>query len=453
MMDFEQLLAETAALWPRLQNAAVEMVQPWRLYQLAIGLFLFALAHIAARHVGAAVRARLRAAEGVPKWRLRVALIVLGRLRAVLFVLLLWATILAMREVTWPSRSWLLTLGASLVTTWVFVAIASRLIRGGLYRTVVSWGAWTLVTLHLLGLLPQSVELLDGLALTVGEQRISALLVLKGGFLLILGAGLAGWLDRAAERRITAAPNLSPSMKVLAAKAAGIVLYGLAVLIGLQAVGFDLTTLTVLSGAIGLGLGFGLQKVVSNLVSGVILLLDRSIKPGDVISLGDTFGWITTLGARYASVVTRDGREYLIPNEDLITGQVVNWSRSSDLVRLDIHFGTAYANDPHHVRKVSIAAAKGVARVVESPAPVCHITGFGDSSVDYILRFWIRDPTGGLTNVRGNVFLALWDAFQAEGIHIPFPQREVTILKTPGDAAGEAPREGPDTQAPAAPGA
>jgi small-conductance mechanosensitive channel len=164
-------------------------------------------------------------------------------------------------------------------------------------------------------------------------------------------------------------------------------------------------------------------------VSGIIILLDRSIKPGDVISLGDTFGWIDSLGARYVSVVTRDGREYLIPNEDLITSQVVNWSHTNDFVRLDLKFGTSYGDDPHKVRQVAVEAAKSVARVLTHPTPpVCHIVGFGDSSVDYVLRFWITDPADGLTNIRGNVFLALWDAFKAEGISIPFPQREVRVL-------------------------
>jgi len=217
-------------------------------------------------------------------------------------------------------------------------------------------------------------------------------------------------------------------MRVLIVKVIQIVFYALAFFIGVRAIGIDLTGLAVLSGAIGVGLGFGLQKVVSNLVSGVIILLDKSIKPGDVISLGDTFGWIQTLGARYASVVTRDGKEYLIPNEDLITGQVVNWSHSNDFVRLDIYFGTSYGCDPHVVRKLAIEAAKSVDRVLSFKAPVCHIVGFGDSSVDYILRFWIKDPTGGLTNIRGNVYLALWDTFKEHDISIPFPQREVRML-------------------------
>ena len=178
-------------------------------------------------------------------------------------------------------------------------------------------------------------------------------------------------------------------------------------------------------------MGFGLQKVVSNLVSGVIILLDKSIKPGDVISIGETFGWINSLGARYVSITTRDGKEYLIPNEDLITGQVVNWSHSDDFVRLDIHFGTSYGDDPHLVRRLAMEAAARVDRVLSTRPPVCHITGFGDNSVDYILRFWITDPSGGLTNIRGNVYLALWDAFQENGISIPFPQREVRMLGTP----------------------
>ena len=138
-------------------------------------------------------------------------------------------------------------------------------------------------------------------------------------------------------------------------------------------------------------------------------------------------------------MVTRDGKEYLIPNEDLITGQVVNWSHSNDFVRLDIFFGTSYDDDPHLVRRLAIEAAGKVERVlVEPKAPVCHIVGFGDSSVDYILRFWIKDPTGGLTNLRGGVYLALWDTFKEHGISIPFPQREVRVLKDPDPQTGSA---------------
>ena len=270
---------------------------------------------------------------------------------------------------------------------------------------------------------------LDGIVgFDLGGVRLSLLLLVKGFVLVSALLIAARFLSKTTATRIQKNEDISPSMRVLVVKAVQVVLYGAALFVGLNAVGVDLTGLAFLSGAIGVGLGFGLQKVVSNLVSGIIILLDKSIKPGDVISLGDTFGWINTLGARYASVVTRDGKEYLIPNEDLITNQVVNWSHSDAYVRLDIHFGTSYGDDPHKVRKLAVEAAKSVDRVLTHKPPVCHIVGFGDSSVDYILRFWIEDPTGGLTNIRGNVFLALWDAFHDNGISIPFPQREVRLL-------------------------
>ena len=180
-----------------------------------------------------------------------------------------------------------------------------------------------------------------------------------------------------------------------------------------------------------IGIGFGLQKVVSNFISGIIILLDQSIKPGDTISLGDTFGWIRELRARFVSVVTRDGREFLIPNEDFITTQVVNWSFTDSLVRLDVPFGVSYDSDPHEVMKLAIEAAGSVDRVDNSNSPpVCWMTGFGDSSLDFKLRFWIDDPQRGLTNIRGKVLLALWDTFKEHGIGIPFPHREV-IFKTP----------------------
>jgi small-conductance mechanosensitive channel len=208
------------------------------------------------------------------------------------------------------------------------------------------------------------------------------------------------------------------------------------VLTTLSTAGIDLTTLTVFSGAIGLGLGFGLQKVISNLVSGMIILADRSIKPGDVIQLGETFGWIQSLRARFVSVVTRDGRKYLIPNEDLITKQVINWSYTEELVRLDVTFRVSYAANPHEIRRIAVEAAARVPRVQADPGPLCHLAEFGEYSLDFVLRFWIRDPAGGLTNVRGAVLLALWDAFQAHAVEIPLPQREVIVHRGAPHHAG-----------------
>jgi small-conductance mechanosensitive channel len=164
-----------------------------------------------------------------------------------------------------------------------------------------------------------------------------------------------------------------------------------------------------------------LQKIVSNLVSGIILLADKSIKPGDIISVGDQYGWVTTMGARYTAVDTRDGREFLVPNEDFVTQRVVNWSYSNNLVRLEAKFGASYSSDPRKVQAAAVAAAASVPRVLKHPAPICHLLAFGGSAVEYRLAFWINDPGAGVTSVRSSVMLALWDTLEKEGVGLPKP--------------------------------
>ncbi|MBT9386355.1 mechanosensitive ion channel [Pseudooceanicola sp. CBS1P-1] len=425
----EELLALWADLLHRATLLAQIMLRPWVGYQLAIAAGLFLACHLAARVLSEPARSWMRNREGWPKWRLRLLLILHRRMRLILFTATVWPLIWIMRQTTWPSRSHILGIVGQLAFTWLAITLATRIIANSALRSLVRIGGWAWATLVILRLDDDAEALLRSFSFTLGQDTVlSAWTLLQAAVILTLLFTLARFLSHASAASIARSHDISPSMQVLTVKALQILLYGMAFFIGLKSVGVDLTGLAVLSGAIGVGLGFGLQKVVSNLVSGVIILLDKSVKPGDVISLGDTFGWIEALGARYVSVVTRDGREYLIPNEDLITGQVVNWSHSNDFVRLDIHFGTSYGDDPHRVRRLAIEAALGVDRVLKDRRPVCHITGFGDSSVDYILRFWITDPTGGLTNIRGNVFLALWDTFHANGVTIPFPQREVRML-------------------------
>ncbi|MGP6089120.1 mechanosensitive ion channel family protein [Antarctobacter jejuensis] len=433
---WEFLVAEGQILWRR-------AMRPWTLYQIGIIAGLFVLAWGLRALIQPRYSEWLRSRENWPKWRLRIGLIVQRRLRMIFFVAMIWVAYLVMQEMTWAHRSLLLRVVANLSTAWLFIAFATRLIANRAIGVVVRYGAWTWATLSILGWTDETQISLESIAITMGDTRLSLWLIIKAVVVMATLLALARLTAGASAASIQRNTDISPSMQVLAVKVLQMVLFGSAFFIALKSVGVDLTGLAVLSGAIGVGLGFGLQKVVSNLVSGIIILLDKSIKPGDVISLGDTFGWIESLGARYVSVVTRNGMEFLIPNEDLITGQVVNWSHSNDFVRLDIHFGTSYHDDPHEVRRIAIAAAKGVTRVLSHKPPVCHITGFGDSSVDYILRFWITDPTGGLTNIRGNVFLALWDAFQEHGISIPFPQREVRVLKD-ADQAAQAPLSGID---------
>ncbi len=427
-MEPASLITELEQFWSPIENSLVGLVQPWRLYQLAILVSGVLIAHVADKRIEPRMDAWMRGLANVNKSRLRLLVLIARHLRALIFIALAWSAVFILRAATEPSRSYVVALVASLVTAWVFVSIASRIIRNRTLRLIATWSAWAIVTLYILGLMTETTDLLEQISIQFGSVRLTLLLVVQAAITLAILVTLARWSSAIVKGRVEAIEDMSPSMKVLVDKLFRLVIYGVAIVIGVQSIGFDLTSFTVFSGAIGIGIGFGLQKVVSNLISGVILLLDKSIKPGDVISLGETFGWINELGARYVSVVTRDGREYLIPNEDLITGQVVNWSHSSELVRLDIHFGVSYDSDPHLVRAIASDAAATVGRVVSSPAPVCHVVGFGDSSIDFVLRFWIRDPTGGLTNVRGAAFLALWDALKAAEIEIPYPRRDVTIV-------------------------
>ena len=425
----QDVIAQSWALWDNISGMLDNLFRPWVGYQLLMAVGVFLLAYCLRQWLGPKVRAWMAARKGWPTWRMRILVMVHRRITWIFFVLLMWVLVYVMREVTWPSRSYVLAIIANVAVAGLVVSFASRLIKNPSLQRIVFVVAWGWIALRITNLTSETKSVLEAAAVTVGDTTISLWLVLQAVFVVSLLFAGARFLSRTSSEQIKRNQDMSPSMQVLLIKILQILLYSAAIFLGLKAVGFDLTGLAVLSGAIGVGLGFGLQKVVSNLVSGFIILLDKSIKPGDVISLGETFGWINSLGARYVSITTRDGREYLVPNEDLITGQVVNWSHSDDYVRLDIRFGTSYGDDPHLVRQLAIDAAKSVERVLRRKSPVCHITGFGDNSVDYILRFWITDPTGGLTNIRGNVYLALWDSFKENDISIPFPQREVRMLK------------------------
>ncbi|HUC09945.1 MAG TPA: mechanosensitive ion channel domain-containing protein [Stellaceae bacterium] len=332
----------------------------------------------------------------------------------------------------------LIGIAASLTGLWIVIQASSLLLRDPVLARGVAAVAWIVAALDITGLLLPTEAALDSLALTFGTVRISVLLVLKAVLIVAILIWIAVALARLIDARLQHAAALSPSVRALSSNLARIVLMTVALLIGLDLVGIDLTGFAVFSGAVGVGLGFGLQKIVSNFVSGIILLLERSIKPGDVIEAGDTFGSVTYLGARYASVRGRDGKEYLIPNENLITNQVVNWSYSNSLVRLHAEFGVAYSSDLHAVREVAIDVAKQTRRVLAWPAPLCHVTGFGDSAVNMLLLFWIDDPVNGVINIKGDVLLALWDAFHKHNIEFPFPQRDVHIRDLPRAAFSRA---------------
>ncbi|QDY99687.1 mechanosensitive ion channel family protein [Nitratireductor mangrovi] len=423
---FQQIAAAVAEFVAAALDYASD---PWLLYQIVIIAALFGLAKLAGRPAEARLEGQARHIKGQPGL-LRVVVATIRRTDWIVFVLLLFFALTILRAVTWPSRTWLISIALSLAVVWVLVSIASRVIRNRIVSRTVAWLLWLYAALVILGLDARAAALLESIALPIGEIRLTALTVLKAALLLTVAIWFANTIGNFIDRRVQGSSELTPSIRVLIGKIAKIGLVLLAGVVALSAVGVDLTALTVFSGAVGVGLGFGLQKVVSNFISGIIILLDKSIKPGDTISLGDTFGWIRELRARFVSVVTRDGREYLIPNEDFITQRVINWSFSDELVRLDVEFGVSYDANPHKVSELAIAAAVTVGRVEADRRPVCWMTGFGESSLDFVLRFWIRDPQQGLTNVRGKVLLALWDAFDENGIAIPYPHREI-IMKKP----------------------
>lgn len=405
------------------------IAQPWTFYQIAIIAACYLAAWLISLKVEPWLESRARAIKGNPGL-LRVIISFMRRINWVLFLLFLAITRLIILELTWPSRTYLLSLALGLGLAWLAIRVSSRIIHNKTIARLISLAIFTYVALGILNVRPEAAAFLDQLAFQVGTLRISVLFVLRT---IIVTAGflwIANLLGHFFETRINATEDLSPSFKVLAGKVVKIGLIVVALMMALSSTGIDLTALTVFSGAVGVGLGFGLQKVVSNFISGVIILVDRSIKPGDTIELGETFGWIRELRARFVSVITRDGREYLIPNEDFITQQVVNWSFSDKLVRLDVEFGVSYDSNPHEITKLAIGAASAIDRVMGSPAPVCWMTAFGSSSLDFKLRFWISDPQAGLTNVRGKVLLKLWDVFKENGVNIPFPHREI-IMRTP----------------------
>jgi len=408
------------------------IVRDFSSVQLLIQFGLIVLAAVIGALASSLIRRRVDVSAltlGWPHFVRTAAQLLLTNLATIIFVLVVAILHAVMLSLTWPSRSYLLGVASSLATAWVVIALVAGLIRNQFVYRLVAISAWSIAALSILGLLAPTMAALDSVAIVIGGLRVTPLLVIKTSVLLMFTLWAANAASDFLDKRVRGSADLTPSIKVLIGKLIRLLLITFAILVVLSTVGIDLSALAFFSGAVGVGLGFGLQKIVSNLVSGIILLADKSIKPGDVITVGDSFGWVESMGARYTAVVTRDGREFLIPNEDFVTQRVINWSYSNDEVRIDVEFGVAYASDPHKVCELTVEATQSVERVLASPSPVCHLKAFGDSSLNFILRFWIRDPIDGLTNVRGKVLLALWDAFKREGIQIPYPVRDVRIMQ------------------------
>ena len=321
----------------------------------------------------------------------------------------------------------ILNIASSLLTAWIAIRLLLNFIADPWWSRAVAVSVWSVAALNIVGLLDPTLAFMDEFAIQLGDFRLSLLVVAKGIVALVVLLWAANWLSRWVEARLKTINNFSPSQKVLFGKLARVAFIAIAILITINSVGIDLTALAVFSGALGLGIGFGLQKVVGNLLSGVILLMDRSVKPGDVVSISGTYGWINAIGARYVSVVTRDGIEHLIPNEQLMTTTVENWSHSDVYVRLKLPVGISYDSDVRKAIEVMEEVAGEFDRILNDPAPRCLLKGYGDSALNLELRVWVEDPQNGVSNIKSEIYLRIHDMFMENDIHFPYPQRDIHL--------------------------
>ncbi len=276
------------------------------------------------------------------------------------------------------------------------------------------------------------LETLDGFALSLGDFRISLFDILIFSAVVAGVLAFAWFVSKLARRIVRRVTRFDETQQLLGEKIVTIVIWAAAFFMAIDLLGIDLTALAVFSGAFGLAIGFGLQKTFGNLIAGIILLMDRSIKPGDVIAIADqagkeTFGQIRKIGIRAVSITTRDQREYLIPNENLMINQVENWSYSSRNVRIQVPVGVSYEADLNLAEELMLQAANDCDRILGAPPPTVWMADYGDSSVNFIIHCWIKDPEDGVGNVRSAVLKKLWWLFKEHGVEIPFPQRDLHI--------------------------
>jgi small-conductance mechanosensitive channel len=302
----------------------------------------------------------------------------------------------------------------------------------------VALAIWLSIAAEYLGWLDPIIATLDSWGVAAGKSRITVWSVLKLLFILTGFMLVAAWISRWVERRLKKLSGVAPSTRIGIAKFANAFLIALSILMGLNAAGVDLTALTVLTGAVGLGLGFGLQSIAANFVSGFVLLMDRSIKPGDVISLSgqtgtstENFGWVQELRGRYVVVRDRDGVEMLVPNQQLISNAVINWSYTDPRIRLKLPIRISYRDDPELALQVLLTACENQARVLREPPPVSRLMHFSDSGIELELRFWISDPQEGVNNVRSEVNRAIWRLFKVHKLTMPVAQREILVHSAP----------------------
>ena len=408
-----------------LRSVGAEVASPW--FYLQFGLILATAGIAWAAHT--AIRSRVDMSSLAMRWPLPlrhfVRVMVFSASTAI-FAILMIAERVIMWHVTWPSRSYLIAVSAKLALAWLAIRLITSVVRNAFIVKVVSLAAWTVAALSITGQLDAAVDLLDSYAFVLGGLRLTPLLLIKAGALVIIAVWLTNIAGNFAESRINRSTDLTPSIQVLLVKMIRMGLMVVAVVIALGAVGINLSALAVFTGAVGVGLGLGLQKIVANFISGLILLVDKSVKPGDLVTIGDNTGRISAMKTRYISVAAGDGREFLIPNEDLVTQKVVNWTYTDKNTLVKIAFGTNYDADPKLVCKLASEIAAAHPRATKGKTPNCILTEFAEAGMKFSLTFWIADPDG-MDNVKSDVMLSLWEAFKREGIRVPYPVREIRV--------------------------
>jgi small-conductance mechanosensitive channel len=326
-----------------------------------------------------------------------------------------------------------LGLGVALGAAAAMTVVA--LLRGlSLPRSV----AWTMAALAFVTILGNAVGGLDkvratlaSISVPIGSKGLTLLAVLSAIVTAVALFAVVRLINRITKHVIAGARGYDPTQKLLFEKLAGIAVIIIAFFVGIDLLGIDLTAFAVFSGAFGLAVGFGMQKTIGNLIAGIILLMDRSIKPGDVIVVGDSFGWVNKIGVRAVSVVTREGKEHLIPNEDLMTREVENWSYTDRNVRVRIPVTVGYDCDLALAQQLMLDAARDSPRVLDDPKSNVWLTAFGANGVEHEILVWINDPEGGVGNVKSDVLNRLWLLFKDAGIEIPYPVRDVRVKEWP----------------------
>lgn len=416
------------------------LAQPAMWWQLGVLVASLLLAWFAYRRYGAWRDGYLRSDD-----RSRVALTALKGVRLLVFplaacflLLVAWGAFAALQQ---PAG--LLRVALSLAVAFALVRLVVYLLSNALrpgplllaFEGAIVAVIWLGLALHLLGWLPLVMDALDAAAINIGGTRISALVALRALGVALLVLVVAAWLSRLLERRVMESPHLSASAQVGISKVVKLLLMGLGVVLALQVMGLNLSALAVIGGTLGLGIGLGLQRIVSNFISGFILLADRSVKPGDVVTVedqsGSRYGWVQEMRARYVVIRDRDGVDTLMPNENLIINPVVNWSYGDENIRLKLPVRISYDCDPEQAMALMAEAAHGRERVLDDPAPVTRMMAFGENGIELELRVWVASPELGINNVRSEINLAIWRSFKAHGITVPLPQREVRMLDKP----------------------